>query len=472
MIPNFLTAFTNAFKIQELRKRIFFTLVIVVITRIGAAIPVPGVDANALRRFFETQQETQGSGFLTLLNIFSGGALEQMAIFSLTIMPYISASIIFQLLTAVIPQLSKIVREEGGRQKITQYTRIATIFIALFQSFIFARAFENPKNLPMFSSLPEDVILVPDVGPVLLNLFITKITLFDFTTVVTLTGGTILMMWLGEQITERGIGNGISMLIATNILARFPAAVGMAFQMFFPAPGIEREYHIIHAALFIAMFLAVIAAVIVVTQAQRKITVQYAQRMVGRKMFGGGQTYMPLKVNYSGVMPVIFASAILMFPKMIFGFVNIDIEWLKWLNRIDGWLNERGWVHMTAYAVMIFFFSYFWVATVFNPIQIADDLKKHGGYVPGVRPGKPTADFLADTMERITFAGAIFLVVVALIPQMLYARIPPLTANFFGGTSLLIVVGVLLDTLRQIETHLITHNYEGFLKKGRMKGRI
>ena len=453
-----ISAFANAFKIPELKKRILFTLGIIVITRFGAAIPVPGVDANALAAFFRSQQQSQGGSLLALMNIFSGGALEHLAIFSLTIMPYISASIIFQLLSAVIPQLQKISREEGGRQKITQYTRYVTIVIALFQSLMFARTFQNPQSLPMFRGLPEGVSLVlnPGLG-------------FEITTVLTLTAGTIFMMWLGEQITERGIGNGISLLIATNILAKFPAAVGLAYQMFFPPPGVPQRYNIIHALLFIGMFFGVIAAVIVVTQAQRKVSVQYAQRMVGRKMYGGGQTYMPLRVNYSGVMPIIFAQAILMFPQTIFSFVQVE-----WLQRIASWLVEGHRVYLTVYSILIFFFSYFWVATVFNPIQIADDLKKHGGYVPGVRPGKPTADFLDFTMTRITFAGAVFLTVVAVIPISLgdWLSIPYITASFFGGTSLLIIVGVLLDTLRQIETHLLTRNYEGFLKKGRMRGRI
>ena len=326
-----ISAFANAFKIPELKKRILFTLGIIIITRFGAAIPVPGVDANALAAFFRSQQQSQGGSLLALMNIFSGGALEHLAIFSLTIMPYISASIIFQLLSAVIPQLQKISREEGGRQKITQYTRYVTIVIALFQSLMFARTFQNPQSLPMFRGLPEGVSLVlnPGLG-------------FEITTVLTLTAGTIFMMWLGEQITERGIGNGISLLIATNILAKFPAAVGLAYQMFFPPPDVPQRYNIIHALLFIGMFFGVIAAVIVVTQAQRKVSVQYAQRMVGRKMYGGGQTYMPLRVNYSGVMPIIFAQAILMFPQTIFSFVQVE-----WLQRVASWLVEGHRVYLT-----------------------------------------------------------------------------------------------------------------------------
>lgn len=453
-----ISAFANALKIPELKKRILFTLAIIVITRIGAAIPVPGVDSNALAQFFDDLQHQHGGSLLGLMNIFSGGALEQMAIFSLTIMPYISASIIFQLLTAVVPQLTKISREEGGRQKITQYTRYATVLIAIFQGFAFARMFENPRSLPMFHSLRPGLELVPNPG-----------WGFEITTVLTLTAGTIFMMWLGEQITERGIGNGISMLIASNILAKFPSAVGMAYEMFHPPDGSPSKLNLLHGIAFIGMFLGVIAAVIIITQAQRKISVQYAQRMVGRKVYGGGQQYMPLRVNYSGVMPVIFAQAILMFPQVIFGFLHIDF-----LNRVATWLVEGHKVYLTVYSILIFFFSYFWVATVFNPLQIADDLKKHGGYVPGVRPGKPTAEFLDYTMTRITFAGAVFLTIVAVIPIILTQQlnIPYITASFFGGTSLLIIVGVLLDTLRQIETHLLTRNYEGFLKKGRMKGRI
>ncbi len=458
MISAFTTAFTNAFKIPELKNRILFTLGIVIITRIGASIPVPGVDANALAEVFKNLEQKQGGSFMAMLNIFSGGALEHMAIFSLTIMPYISASIIFQLLTAVIPQLTKISREEGGRQKITQYTRYATVLIALFQSFVTARGFEHPEKLSQVTGLQlENVALVVHPG-----------LLFELSTVITLTSGTVFMMWLGEQITERGIGNGISMLIATNILAKFPSAVVVAGQMFYPPEG-KAKYNLIIEFLFIGMFFGVIAAVIVVTQMQRKIAVQYAQRMVGRKIYGGGQTYMPLRVNYSGVMPIIFAQSILMMPHMFLGWFDVN-----WLNKLLDLLSSGGPVYLAFYGVLIFFFSYFWVATVFNPIQIADDLKKHGGYVPGVRPGKPTADFLDYTMTRITFAGAIFLTGVAVSPDVLnnYLSIPYITASFFGGTSLLIVVGVLLDTLRQIETHLLTRNYEGFLKKGRMRGRI
>jgi len=454
-----ISAFTNAFKIPELKKRLIFTLWIVVLTRIGAAIPVPGVDANVLADIFRNMEKTHGGSFMALLNIFSGGAIEHLAIFSLTVMPYISASIIMQLLTAVIPQLSKIAREEGGRQKITQYTRYFTVAIALFQSFVMAKGFEHPDTLRRVSGF-TGLNVSPVVDP---GLF------FELTTMFTLTCGTILMMWLGEQITERGIGNGISMLIATNILARFPGAVINAVRLFFPPAGQEAQYNLFHAVLFIGMFLSVIAAVILITQAQRRITVQYAQRMVGRKVYAGGQTYMPLKANYSGVMPIIFASAILMLPQFFFGWFHVE-----WLNRILDYLNRGSWVYMGVYSVLIFGFSFFWVATMFNPIQIADDLKKHGGYVPGVRPGKPTADFLEFTMTRITFAGAIFLIVVAILPTVLHnlLNLDFTTTSFFGGTSLLIVVGVLLDTLRQIETHLITRNYEGFLKKGRMRGRI
>ncbi len=454
-----ISAFANAFKIPELKKRLVFTLWIIVLTRFGAAISVPGVDTNVLADIFRNMEKTQGGSFMALLNIFSGGAIEHFAIFSLTVMPYISASIIMQLLTAVVPQLSKIAREEGGRQKVTQYTRFFTVVIALFQSFFMSKGFEHPDTLRRvmgFKQLAVSPVVNPGLG-------------FELTTMITLTCGTVLMMWLGEQISERGIGNGISMLIATNILARFPAAVTNAVRLFFPPPGQPATYNLFHGVLFITMFVGVIGAVILITQAQRRITVQYAQRMVGRKVYAGGQTYMPLKANYSGVMPIIFAQAILMLPAFFFGWFKLD-----WLNRVLQQLNSGTWVYIFVYSVLVFAFSFFWVATMFNPVQIADDLKKHGGYVPGVRPGKPTADFLDYTMTRITFAGAIFLIVVAILPSLLhnFLNLDQTTTSFFGGTSLLIVVGVLLDTLRQIETHLITRNYEGFLKKGRMKGRI
>jgi preprotein translocase subunit SecY len=291
---------------------------------------------------------------------------------------------------------------------------------------------------------------------------------FEFMTVLTITSGTVLLMWLGEQITERGIGNGVSIIITVGIVDRIPAAIAGAWAMFFPGPGGESQFNILHAILLLVMMVAVVAGVIAMTQARRKIPVQYAKRMVGRKMLAGGQQFMPLPVNYSGVMPIIFAQAILMFPAQIFSFSQSRV-----MQRIAQTLNEGQVVHLVAYGLMILFFSYFWVAIQFNPLEIADNLKKYGGYVPGIRPGKPTAEHLNAVMTRITLAGSVFLTIIAVIPYVLShnLRIPYLTASFFGGTSLLITVAVMLDTMRQVESYLIMRHYDGFLRKGRLHGR-
>jgi len=446
-----ISAFVNSFKIPELRNRLLFTLGILALCRLGAAIPVPGVDAKVLSDYFSQVIEKQQAGNIVgMLNIFSGGAIENCAIFSLNVMPYITASIIFQLLTAVVPTLQKVAKEEGGRQKINQYTRYATVIICLFQSYLLAINFEHPETI--FTGIEGQIVADPGM-------------MFRITTMITLTTGTMLMMWLGERITEKGIGQGVSLLIAGNILARFPSAIHNGWALYMdPTRGLNP----VHLLLFVGFFFGVIAAVVVITQAVRKITVQHAQRMVGRKVAPGGQTFLPLRVNYSGVMPIIFASAILMFPNMIQTMAHNDT-----VAMLLNWVAMGTPGHMIVYAIMVFFFSYFWVATVFNPIEIADNLKKYSAYIPGVRPGKPTAEFLDYTMIRLTFAGATALTVVAIIPDSLYGtlRIDYTVASFFGGTSLLIIVGVLLDTLRQVETHLITRNYEGFLTKGKIRGR-
>ncbi len=461
-----ISAFANSFKIPELRQRILFTLAMLVIVRVGAAIAVPGVNAGVLKEWFDFEVHTQAGGSVAaLFNIFSGGALEKCAIFSLGIMPYISASIMFQLLTAVIPQLSRLSRQDGGRQKIMQYTRYATLVICIFQGYLLALSFESPQANPFLPGIMETiersgVPLVADPGMG-----------FRLLTVLTLAAGTMFLMWLGDQITERGIGNGISMIITVGIIAQLPAALIQAWKTFVPsdaAPGTQVSPVVL--VFMIAFLLFVIAAVIAVTQAQRRISVQYAKRVVGRKVYGGQTQYMPLKVNYAGVMPIIFAQALLIFPSTI---ANLAFKGSPLAGRIADMLTT-GWVHYIFFAAMIFFFSYFWVATQFQPLQIADDLKKHGGYIPGVRPGQPTADFLDYTMTRLTFAGSIFLTVIAVLPQMLaqQMQVPYITAQFFGGTSLLIMVGVVLDTMRQIETHLIQRHYDGFLRKGRLRGRF
>ena len=460
-----ISAFTNTFKIPELRNRVLFTLAMLVVVRIGAAITCPGVNAAVIQAWFDSQVNSMAGGsVVALFNIFSGGALENCAIFSLGVMPYISASIMLQLLTAVIPQLGKIAKEDGGRQKIMQYTRYATISLCLFQGYLLALSFENPSQNPFLHGIMDTinklgVPLVADTGwP------------FRVTTVITLTAGTMFLMWLGDQITDRGVGNGMSMIISVGIVARLPAALIQAWHTFVPADGKASQVSPMVLVLMIAFLVLVIAAVICVTQAQRKVSVQYAKRVVGRKVYGGQTQYMPLKVNYAGVMPIIFAQAILVFPSTI---ANMMFKNSVTAQSIAQMLSD-GWLHYSLYGVMIFFFSYFWVATQFQPQQIADDLKKYGGYIPGVRPGKPTADFLDFTMTRLTFAGAIFLTIIAILPQMLSRQlgVPYITAQFFGGTSLLIVVGVVLDTMRQVETHLIQRHYDGFLRKGRIRGRF
>jgi preprotein translocase subunit SecY len=461
-----ISAFANTFKIPELRQRVFFTLVLLVFVRVGAAISCPGINAAVLQSWFESQVNSQSGGSVAaLFNIFSGGALENCAVFSLGVMPYISASIMVQLLTAVIPQLGKLAKEDGGRQKIMQYTRYAAIGLCIFQGYLLAVSFENPQSNPFLSGIMDtinrlgvDLVVAPGIS-------------FRVITVLTLTAGTMFLMWLGDQITDRGIGNGMSLVISVGIVAQLPAALIQAWNTFVPSGAAgASQVNPMFLVLMIAFFLLVISSVICVTQAQRKISVQYAKRVVGRKVYGGQTQYMPLKVNYAGVMPIIFAQALLVFPstiaKMMFG--NSATA-----QRVAAALTD-GPVHYALYGVMIFFFSYFWVATQFQPQQIAEDLKKYGGYIPGVRPGKPTAEFLDFTMTRLTFAGAIFLTIIAVLPQMISRQlhVPYITAQFFGGTSLLIVVGVVLDTMRQVETHLIQRHYDGFLRKGKVRGRF
>lgn len=460
-----ISAFTNTFKIPELRNRVLFTLVMLVLVRIGSAITCPGVNAAVIQHWFQNQVNSESGGNIAaLFNIFSGGALENCAIFSLGVMPYISASIMLQLLTAVIPQLGKIAKEDGGRQKIMQYTRYTTIVLCIIQGYLLAVGFENPLTNPLLKGIDESI---RHLG---MELVSEKGFSFRFTTVVTLTAGTMFLMWLGDQITDRGIGNGMSLIITVGIVAQLPAALIQAWHTFVPSGGQSSQVNPLVLVLMIAFLVLVIAAVICITQAQRKISVQYAKRVVGRKVYGGQTQYMPLKVNYAGVMPIIFAQALLVFPSTI---VSLAFKNSATAQKFAVML-QQGWLHYLIYAVMIFFFSYFWVATQFQPQQIADDLKKFGGYIPGVRPGKPTSDFLDFTMTRLTFAGAIFLTIIAILPEMLshQLNVPYVTAQFFGGTSLLIGVGVVLDTMRQVETHLIQRHYDGFLRKGRIRGRF
>jgi preprotein translocase subunit SecY len=464
MLQNILNTFVNCFKIPELKSRIFFTLIVLAICRLVSMLPLPGLDGAALQTFFDEMAKKDGGGLLGMYSMFTGGALERCGIGSLGIMPYISATIIIQLLSAVIPQLSKLAREEGGRAKIIQYGRYLTVLLCLGQGFVMAVAWENPGKI--FQGFTGSLVQDPGLG-------------YRLQTTLLLTTGTLLMMWLGEQISERGIGNGVSLVITVGILARVPQTVQALWEMFITPEGIQAKFNTFHAIGLVGLLLAVIAGVIAVTQAQRKIPVQYAQRTVGRKMVQGGSSFMPLKVNYAGVMPIIFAQAILMFPEKLLGMAGQSFD-IKLLVDLSVHFREDQWVHMGALAGMILFFSYFWVATQFNEVQIADDLKKYGGYIPGVRPGNATSDFLHHTMSRITLAGAIFLCVIAIIPTLMTRSfgINYYVSQFFGGTSLLITVGVVLDTMRMMESHLLMRHYDGFLSGGkggkgpRLRGRF
>lgn len=462
-----ISAFANTFKIPELRSRIFFTLLVVVIARLGAVITLPGVDASVLQDWYgqveEQSSDSRGlTAVLALMNVFSGGGLQNSALFALGIMPYISAAIMMQLLTAVVPTLGKLSREEGGRQKISLYTRVLTIVLCLFQGWMLAKSLVTPEANPFLRDIASGSTreLVPDAG-----LF------FIVNTVIIITAGTMLLTWMGDQVTERGIGNGVSIIITVNIIYALPGALFQVYNTYVASAGdnLLRPFQLVA---LIAFLFFVVAAVISITQANRRVPINYAKQVRGGKMYGGQSQHMPLKVNYAGVMPIIFAQAILMFPSQIIGWTFPNEVWAQKLSLTLGG-GGSGIVFYALTGLMIFFFSYFWVATMFQPNQIADDLKKNGGYIPGVRPGKPTAEFLDRTMSRLTFAGAIFLTVVAILPPILTALmgVPPLASQFFGGTGLLIMVGVLLDVMRQVETHLIQRHYDGFLRKGKIRGR-
>jgi len=458
MLAAIANTFANCFKIPELKSRIVFTLLLLGICRVIAWVPVPGLDASALKAYFEANADKGGGSLLGMYNLFTGGALQNCAVGALGIMPYITATIIVQLLSAVVPQLSKLAREEGGRAKIVQYGRYLTVLLCLGHGTLMTLGWEHPTQI--FGSFTGKLVLVD-------NLWWYRIQ-----TVLVLTTGTLLLMWLGEQITERGIGNGVSLVITIGIVADLPKAAQGIYFMFHPESG-DSRFHWFHAVALVLLLMSVIAGVIAVTQAQRKIPVQYAQRAVGRKVYAGGTSFMPLRVNYAGVMPIIFANAILMFPSKLFFLAGRMLD-SKFFEEIGRQLAMGQLLYYVLYSLMILFFSYFWVATQFNELQIADDLKKHGGYIPGVRPGQATSQYLHHAMSRITLAGAVFLTLIAVIPNVLGQtfNIDQRVTRFFGGTSILITVGVLLDTMRQMESHLLMRHYDGFLKKGRLKGRF
>jgi preprotein translocase subunit SecY len=464
MFRSIYNTFVNCFKIPELKSRILFTLGVLAICRLMAWIRIPNLNGAALTDFFQHTAQS-GGGLLGMYNTFAGGASERCAVGALGIMPYISATIIIQLLTAVWPKLSKLAREENGRTKIIQYGRYLTVLLCLGQGLFFAIGWEHPQNI--FHGFQGNLVLDSN-----------HIWWYRIQTVLIMTTGTMLLMWLGEQISERGVGNGVSLVITIGIVARLPRALVAVKDMFWPGGGVQPNYHPAGTGVMLVILLVlVVGGVIAITQAQRKVPVQYAQRAIGRKMYSGGTSFMPLRVNYSGVMPIIFAQSILMFPQTIFLHLGnmVSVPFLKNLFiGIAQELNSGSVLYLVIYSLMILFFAYFWVATQFNELQIADDLKKNGGYIPGVRPGQGTSDYLHKSMSRITLAGAIFLMVIATIPIILSRQmsIPYDVAQFFGGTSILITVGVLLDTMRQVESHLMMRHYDGFLKKGRLRGRF
>lgn len=444
----------NIFKIQDLRRKILITLGLIFIYRIGCFIPTPGVDGQALSQFFEKLAQKQGATLFGFINLFTGGALRRLSVFALGIMPYISASIIMQLLTAVVPALEKIAKEgRAGYEKINQYTRYGTVLLCIIQGFFLSLWLENKGNF-------FGMTIVPYPG-----------FLFRLNTVVTLCAGTIFIMWLGEQIQERGIGNGISLIITASILSRLPSSLYQIWVFYSPFNPAQRQISTFTVvSLFILWFL-VIVGVVLFSQAQRRIPVQYARRVVGRRVYGGQSTYLPIRVDMAGVIAIIFAQSVLLFPSTLATF----FPKASFLNRIfSQFIRSQGLWYNLSYVILIIFFMYFYTAIVFNPVEIANNLKKYGGFIPGVRPGENTAKYLDYIATRLVFAGAIYISLIAILPSLIMRtfNIPSYAiASFFGGTTILIFVGVMLDTMRQIESQLILHHYQGFMKKGKLRGR-
>ena len=435
-----LEALKNIFKIDELRNRILFTLILLFVFRLGAHIPIPGIDTGTLAAFFES---SSSKGLLGHLDMFSGGALTNMTIFALGIMPYISASIIMQLMTAVFPFLEKLQREgDAGRKKITQYTRYATIVLSIIQGYAIAVGLES-------MAVAGQKVVMSDMGT----------WYFRFITVITLTAGTAFVMWLGEQISERGIGNGISLIIFAGIVTAIPAATLQTWSLMQTG-----DITLFVLLIVLAIIVAVIAAVIYFETANRKIPIHYAKRMQGNRMMGGQQSHLPLKINASGVIPPIFASSILAFPGTITGFIQIE-----WVQIVGNQLMPGRWLYNVMFVILIFFFCFFYTAIQYNPGKIAEELKRQGGFIPGIRPGQKTAEYLNLVLSRLTFGGAIYLSIICVMPSVLYLYFNVPFA--FGGTAVLIVVGVALDTTTRMEEFLLNQNYDGFFKKTKKRQR-
>lgn len=434
-------AFRDTFKVADLRRKILFSVSLLAVYRLGCFVPSPGIDGQALARFFAEAPNT----LFGIANLFAGGALGQATIFALGIMPYISVSIVLELLGSIVPYFENLKRGgTDGRRKLTQLTRYGTVLLCVFQGLMISLWLENPAHF-------KDVVMVPNPG-----------WLFRLTTVITLTTGTIFLMWLGEQITEKGIGNGISLIITVSIISRMPIAVHVI-------SGLVRvgELNAIVVLFMAVLMFLVVALALVINESERRIPVQYAQRVVGRKVYGGQSTYLPIKLNQGGVIPLIFAMAILTFPATMLQFSEHRI-----LQQIAGYLSPTGGIGMILYAILTVFFCYFYASIIFNPDNVSEDLKKYGGFIAGIRPGKSTAAYLEKILNRITLPGALMLVGIALFPYLVmgvFRKIPYDVASIFGGIGLIIIVSVLMETLRQIEAHLLVRHYQGFVKKS--KGR-
>ena len=431
-------AFQNIFRIPELRKRVLFSLAMLAVYRVGCHIPTPGIDSQALALFFKQMQGT----LFGMVDMFSGGALQKLTVFALGIMPYISSSIIFQLLTVVVPTIEKLSKEgESGRKKIIQYTRYGTIVLSVVQALGISIGLESMRG-------PAGELVVPTPG-----------WGFRIMTVLTLTAGTAFIMWLGEQMSEKGIGNGISLIIFAGIVVRIPAAISNSFRL------LKAGQLSLFLILFVVVFMfLVIAAIVFVERGQRRIPIHYAKRVVGLKTYGGQTSHLPLKINMAGVIPPIFASSIIMFPATIANFINVP-----WVQKAAKSLTPGNWGYELFYVAFIVFFCYFYTAVTFNPIDVAENVKKHGGYIPGIRPGKETSDFLDTVLTKLTFVGAIYISLVCVLPSLLIGKFN--LPFYFGGTALLIAIGVGMDTVAQIESHLITRSYEGFMRGVKLKGR-
>ncbi len=426
-------------KATELKQRLWFTLAALIVYRVGTYIPVPGVDAAVMAEMMQSHS----NGLLGMFDMFGGGALGRMAVFALNIMPYISASIIIQLMSAAVPQLENLKKEgEQGRKKLNQYTRYLTVFIALFQAYGIAIGLEGMRG---------------SFGPAVID----PGMFFRFSCVITLVGGTMFLMWIGEQITARGVGNGTSLIIMSGIVANLPHAAANLLEM--GRTGALSAFFILF---FIVLAAGTIAAIVFIERAQRRINVQYPKRQVGNRMFGGDSTHMPLKINTSGVIPPIFASSILLIPATLAGFTTGGPGWVQ---MIAGQFAHGQPLYMVLYAAMIVFFSYFYTAVVFNPEETADNLKKYGGFIPGIRPGSATAAYFDRVLTRLTTVGGAYLVAICLLPEILISNYG--VPFYFGGTSILIVVSVTMDTVTQVQSHLLAHQYEGLIRKSRVKGR-